>query len=1269
MPISEKPDRVSVAGVPSAPVSSAATPDRVTYLRALCKTVPPTIVDWVLTNATELALSQQCEGTLLNADLVGFTSICEEVATAGPDQLESLTSSLNRLFTRLLEEALFPYGGLVMQFGGDSITALFRGDDHMFRAAAAALYAQKVMRGDDFGLKDVGGRRLVLRVGIAQGTVTMPIVGDVVRRAVVCAGLTAHRAVTHQHRATPGTVLADLSIAERLRDRARIGETSGDAVMLLDLLSWPERQPIAKLPENIAEKAEAKIALLEPFVPAPLAARLRTTPEGWRIEGELRKVVVLFADLTGIDHEVPPEVQLNLSRSAIRSYRKYGGIVAKVNLADEGQRVMVLFGLHMPSQHDPERAVLAALEATARVKGYLSGIGSTIVVRSGIHVGQVYFGAFGSDHRHDVTVVGDAVNTAARVAEAAGPFEILVTEETLSTISEEFVTSQRPPIRVRGKQDLLAVRSVHSASEGAAHYMQSRRKQRILSGREEEMETLRDLAERASAGSGVLVGIAGERGYGKSAVLSLIVDEWINRGGIGMLGRCRYTTKTDPLAPVVSMFSTFLGITSAATDEERNDRIRSGLEPYRLSGGAPELMALLQPVRRPDGAHEAIVDLADVDARERVLASIIEFVDRRVGQERLLYVIEDLHLADSLTLDLVSRMGGLARDRSFLFLSTYRTEPTVANFRRSIDQEIVLGPLKMGQIEELVLRELQAESVEPALLAFVERRTHGNPGHIVDVVRFLRDRELLAIRGGFVRLPEGGLSLLDDVVPNTAESAALAQLDGLGEIERRLARTASAIGGSFSRELLEDVARIDVDPTLLGSAVERLEAGHLFRQEASDRAYAFRDEVTRATAYRTLPEDRRRETHRRIADALDARPDVDFARDAPILAAHRERAAQWPEAAVWYRRSARFALRAMLNDEARYFVDRWEYCAERSPADSISNEMRAQVALVKLIASGRVRKPTAVLALADRIKELGVEVSDNASLAIDYWVGCALAWSGRDAEARVSLLSVWERADDRSMSFDAGLELAQSYARLGDVEAASEWLQRCSELTFIDPVKKGTIDVMLAGLASETDELEPARHVCAKVRDDARSRGHIGLAALAASRAAWCDLELRYFDTAREGFEAARLLTRSLGSWEKYARETTRIGETLLWQGRSQEAAPILEEALRLARDADDPIAIAEATVHLGAAIALSRDPVEGSALCEQGVELAKKVAASESLSASTLHRLRIALIRQDLEQTKILADQCRAESGLHRTPLYKFEAKALLTLADDRLS
>ncbi|MGH7281494.1 MAG: hypothetical protein ACRELY_08235, partial [Polyangiaceae bacterium] len=261
------PSSSSGGQAPPPPPSRAAAHDRASYLRALCRTVPPTIVESVLASPTELALAQQCEGTLLNADLVGFTSFCEEAAAAGHHELEGLTTSLNKLFAKLLEEALFPYGGLVMQFGGDSVTAIFRGEDHTFRAAAAALHAQKVMHANDFDLSSTGGKKILLRVGLATGTLTMPIVGDVVRRAVICAGITAHRAVSHQRRATPGTVLADLQIAERLRDRARIGEAMGDAVVLTGLTDWPERKPLPPLPDNLADQIEAKIALLEQFVP------------------------------------------------------------------------------------------------------------------------------------------------------------------------------------------------------------------------------------------------------------------------------------------------------------------------------------------------------------------------------------------------------------------------------------------------------------------------------------------------------------------------------------------------------------------------------------------------------------------------------------------------------------------------------------------------------------------------------------------------------------------------------------------------------------------------------------------------------------------------------------------------------------------------------------------------------------------------------------------------------------------------------------------
>ncbi|MEO6420202.1 MAG: adenylate/guanylate cyclase domain-containing protein, partial [Polyangiaceae bacterium] len=342
--------------------------ERQVYLTALCRTVPYTVVEAVLANPSEFAIcSSIVVGTVLNADLVGFTALCERLAVSGPGGLGKLTKALNDLFTRLLDETIFPYNGYVMQFGGDSITAIFTGEDHALRAAAAALDAQKIMTGLPFDDVEEGGRPLLMRVGLAQGDIALPIVGDLMHRAVVCGGPTSHRAVALQQRATPGTVLVDNFVSALLGKRAHVAKTEPDCGTLMELVVQPPRSPIVELVGRIEDRVEEKIALLEPFVAPPLAARLRTTPMGWRIDGELRHVIVLFAEIGGLEGGISPEVALDLSRSLLRAYRKYGGLAVNISIVPGGQRLMVLFGLHMPQSNDAERALLAALEATARV--------------------------------------------------------------------------------------------------------------------------------------------------------------------------------------------------------------------------------------------------------------------------------------------------------------------------------------------------------------------------------------------------------------------------------------------------------------------------------------------------------------------------------------------------------------------------------------------------------------------------------------------------------------------------------------------------------------------------------------------------------------------------------------------------------------------------------------------------------------------------------------------------------------------------------------
>ncbi|MBT8494327.1 MAG: hypothetical protein KJO07_14830, partial [Deltaproteobacteria bacterium] len=118
--------------------------DRRAYLAALCRNVPYSITERVLADPTPNAVtSEEFEGALLYADLVGFTALSERLSREGPLALSRLSDLLTSFFQRLHEDAFFPYSGYVVHFGGDSVTVVFRGDGYALRAAAAALEAQE----------------------------------------------------------------------------------------------------------------------------------------------------------------------------------------------------------------------------------------------------------------------------------------------------------------------------------------------------------------------------------------------------------------------------------------------------------------------------------------------------------------------------------------------------------------------------------------------------------------------------------------------------------------------------------------------------------------------------------------------------------------------------------------------------------------------------------------------------------------------------------------------------------------------------------------------------------------------------------------------------------------------------------------------------------------------------------------------------------------------------------------------------------------------
>ena len=130
-------------------------------MRDLTPFVPPIAVELGRTAGPRW---EQIDGSMLSADISGFTALSERLAAKGKAGAEQITDLINGCFSGLIDAAS-AYGGEVLKFGGDAILVLFRGDDHEVRGAGAALTMQLALA----NLSSARQAHLTMTVGIAAG--------------------------------------------------------------------------------------------------------------------------------------------------------------------------------------------------------------------------------------------------------------------------------------------------------------------------------------------------------------------------------------------------------------------------------------------------------------------------------------------------------------------------------------------------------------------------------------------------------------------------------------------------------------------------------------------------------------------------------------------------------------------------------------------------------------------------------------------------------------------------------------------------------------------------------------------------------------------------------------------------------------------------------------------------------------------------------------------------------------------------------------------
>ncbi|WP_309890054.1 adenylate/guanylate cyclase domain-containing protein [Archangium sp.] len=703
---------------------------------------------------------------------------------------------------------------------------------------------------------------------------------------------------------------------------------------------------------------------------AALRARLATLDS--HVPLERRLVTVLFGDLCGftamserMDPEDVGELMNQVWERVDAAILRYGGHIDK----HIGDAVMALWGSDRAREDDPEQAIHAALDIQAQLDSLLAGPPEGLRMRIGIHTGPALLGVVGT--LGELTVMGDTVNTASRLEQAAPEGGILISQGTWRHVSGAFEAEPLTPLKLKGKQEPLQVYRV-TAARPRAFQRQNRGLEGIWSrlvGREEESRRLRSALSSALSGNGCQrVTLTGEAGMGKSRLLGEF-ETWLEslpEPPRCLRGRASPEMRRHPNALLRDLFSFHLQLQESDPPSVVRARMEESfieaLGPEDSSRSRAHLAGSLLGFDFSDSPHVKGTPTDEQSRRARGLSALSDYFRALLGREPMVLFLEDIHWADDSALDLLERLLQTLAPERLLLLCTARPELFERRPEWDLDPShlrLELRPLSQEDSHRLVAELLRkVEAIPPALHELLITRAEGNPFYVEELIQMLLEEGVILAEGERWRVEPRRLTSLK--VPSTLTGVLQARLDSLPANEREVLQRASVVGRIFWDEALARMGQEGEAPIPLHAALAALQERELvFEQSnpafAGTREYIFKHAIVREVAYDTVLKRERRAFHGRIAEWLLARGGERSREHLGLIADHLEASGQAVRAAVYLRRAGEEAQALFANAEARSFLERalaltpetdlperYAIVAAREKVYAVTGERRAQ---------------------------------------------------------------------------------------------------------------------------------------------------------------------------------------------------------------------------------------------------------------------------------------------------------------------------------------
>jgi class 3 adenylate cyclase len=655
-----------------------------------------------------------------------------------------------------------------------------------------------------------------------------------------------------------------------------------------------------------------------------------------------RQATVLFADISGftalserMDPEDVREIVNACFAVAEEIILEHGGQVDKYI----GDCVMALFGAHQALEDAPRQALNAAIEIRNAIRevSVSRKITQPLNVHIGVNSGLVVTGGVGGTVRRDFSVMGAAVNLAARLQGAATDGQIFVGAATYGSTKDEFEFRDVRPLQLKGFDKPVVVHELMSTEKRTHRGRGARGVSSQLVGRSAELAELHGRIARLAQGVGGIVSVVAENGLGKSRLLAEATTDvppavrLLEGRSLSIGGNLRFH-------PFIDLIRSFASIPENAADDEALGALRSAVAALFRDDASEIFAPIAKLLGLPLSGEDAqsLVGIEGEALEKLIHRAVRKLFERAATVQPLLLVFEDLHWADQSSIALLEPLFELPYASPVLLVLVCRpayeaTSERIIRFVRDkhplMYGAIELRPLGAADCDALVANLLKTRDVPRKLNEIIISRADGNPFYVEEIVRALLEQGAFTYEKGVIRVSS---NQADIEVPGSIQEVILARAERLDEPTRRVLDTAAVIGRRFYRRVLErmlESSNVDLESGLSALIEKQFVLVASSRRTASrkratlnaDVEYVFKHALIQETVYESMLKRSRRDLHDGCARAIEAifadRPEDAYG----MLAYHYARAENLAKTEEFMFLAGEEAARAAASVEALHY--------------------------------------------------------------------------------------------------------------------------------------------------------------------------------------------------------------------------------------------------------------------------------------------------------------------------------------------------------------